>query len=656
VTRRREWAALAALVAVSAGLRAWAALRVPGPWIAPDEMVYSLLGRDLYLHGSLRVLGGATPFYSLLTPALAGLPLTTLGLPTGHDVLQGVQALVMSLAAVPVYLWARTLVSSRSALAAAVLTVAVPGLAYSGLVMTEVLFYPLLVLAAWAGAEAIARPSRRTQTLLVVAVLAVAATRIQGIVLLPVLATAALVDAGFARSWANLRRLLPAAGALVGLVVAWTAWRLASGSGTLGGYDVIAGASYSAGGAAKFVVYHLASVLILCGLFPAAAVALMAVRAAGHGEPDPRVRAYLAVASSLTAWLVVEVGVFASRYSDRIVERNLIALAPVLFIGLVLWLERGPDGHYLERSAIALVAAAVLLVLPVKRYVNVFGTHDAMTLIPLYRLEQATSPGTLALVYSLVAAALAVVFALVPRRRLAVLPVVLLVAFATASVDASRYVADQASAQQRSFLGNDPRWIDRSGQGSVAYLYDGEPDWNQVWATLFWNHRIDRVYDLAGTIPGPLPQTPADVQADGTLFLPPRASGPPAYAVVSPSIQLVGDRVAQAGLVLWHVDSPLRLSSTATGLQSNGDIYATVTARLLVYGCHRGSFQVTLLVKQPETVEIRVNGRLEHRLSFSTPIPSWHGVFAANGRGGECTLEVTPTGLLGTTVFEFDRA
>ena len=43
MTRRREWGALAALVLVSAGLRVWAALEVPVPWIAPDEMVYGLV-------------------------------------------------------------------------------------------------------------------------------------------------------------------------------------------------------------------------------------------------------------------------------------------------------------------------------------------------------------------------------------------------------------------------------------------------------------------------------------------------------------------------------------------------------------------------------------------------------------------------------------
>ena len=76
----------------------------------------------------------------MLVPALVGFPLSVFGLATGLDVLQGLQALVMSLAAVPVYLWGRSLVSRGWALAAAALAVAVPGLTYAGLMMSEVLF------------------------------------------------------------------------------------------------------------------------------------------------------------------------------------------------------------------------------------------------------------------------------------------------------------------------------------------------------------------------------------------------------------------------------------------------------------------------------------------------------------------------------------
>jgi hypothetical protein len=664
VSRRREWAALAALVLLSTALRAWAAVEVQVPWIAPDEMVYGLLGRNLWLHGTLSILGGPTPYYSLLTPLLVGFPLAAWGLHTGYDVLQGLQAFVMSLAAVPVYLWARTFVSRRSAFVAAALTLATPVLAYSGLLMTEVLFYPLLVTAAWAGAEAIARPTRRNQVLLLIAFVAVCATRIQAIVIVPALVTAAVLDAAIAHSWGRLRRHLPAAAGFAVLVVAWAVWRLASGKGALGGYDVVASASYSVGSAAKFVLYHGASLLILCGLFPAIAVTLKLVEALRRGETDERVRAYLVVASSLAVWLVVEVGVFASRYSDRIVERNLIGLAPVLFIGLVLWLERGPDGGYVERGIIAALAVVVLVLLPVGTYVNVYGNHDALTLIPLYRLSTLTSVSTMKHVYAAVVPVLALAFVLVPRRRLRWLPIALITVLVGASVLVSRFVVDESQAQKVAFLGGDPAWSDDDGGTRVAYLYDGEPSWPGVWQTVFFNTGIDRVYNLGSkTVPGPLPQTRVAVRPDGTIVAPSRKEDPD-YAIASNWIELAGtpsggaeqQGLTQKGLVLWKLDRPLRLLSQTSGLQLNGDISGQ--AVLVAYGCRTGTFRVTLLIKQPENVDIRVNNKLVRHLEFPSPVEgqSWHGDLPVVGQlGGACSMSVTSSGLTGTTVFEFDR-
>jgi hypothetical protein len=665
MTRRREWGVLGALVLVSAGLRAWAALEVPVPWIAPDEMVYGLLGRGLYEHGSLDILGGPTPFYSLLTPVFVGLPLSVFSLGRGYDVLQGLQALAMSLAAVPVYLWGRSLVSRRPALVAAALAVAAPGLTYAGLVMTEVLFYPLFVVAAWAAAEAIARPSLRTQALLVVAVAAVSATRLQAIVLLPAFATAAALDGAITRSWSGLRRLWPAAAGLAGLLVAWLVWRLASGGGALGGYEVVAQSGYSVGGAAKYMLYHLADLLILCGLFPACAVALLLVRALRRGEPDPRVRAYVSVAASVTGWLVVEVGIFASRYSDRLVERNLIALGPVLFVGLMVWLERGPAGGSVVRAAVALAAAAVLLVLPVKRFVNVYGTHDAMTLIPLYKLLQESSPGTLVAVYSGVAGAGAVAFGLLPRRMLQVVPVLLVAVLAAASVASSRYTVDQSRKQQAMFLGADPRWVDHASSGSVAYIYDGDPDWNGVWETLFWNRHIGRVYDVGDTaVPGPLPQKQVGVEPEGTLTLPAGRLHPPSYAVISTKFTLVGRPVAQiaqqglkqAGLVLWKVSAPLRISTWTTGAEANGDIFATGRAQIAVFDCTKGRFLLTFLIKEAGTVDLLLDGRVVKHLSFESPT-IWRGRVAVSSHTPKrpCFLQIAPSGLLGTTVLAFER-
>ena len=662
MTRRSEWAALVALVLLSTAFRAWAAVEVPVPWIAPDEMVYGMLGRSLWLHGSLAILGGPTPYYSLLTPLLAGFPLAAFGLGTGYDLLQGLQAFVMSLAAVPVYLWARTLVPRWSALTAAALTLATPVLAYSGLVMTEVLFYPLLVTAAWAGAAAIARPTRVNQILLLAAFVAVCATRIQAIVLVPALVTAALLDAFLARSWGRLRRQLPAAVGLAVLLAGWAVWRLATGKGALGGYDVVASTSYSVGAAARFVLYHGASLLILCGLFPLAAVAVKLVEGLRRGEQDERVRAYLAVTASLCVWMVVEVGAFASRYSDRIVERNLIGLAPVLFIGLVLWLARGPDGGYVVRGAVAAGALAVLLLLPVRRYVDIYGMHDALTLIPMFKLSTLTSLSTMAWVYRAVAVAAAAAFVFVPRRGLQWVPFALIVALVAASVVSSRFVVDEARAQQRAFLGADPSWADHAGGSRIAYLYDGEPSWPGVWETVFFNTNIDRVYDLnVATVPGPLPQDDVTVRPDGTVVGQPSHLARTRYAIVSNWIKLHGERrgevtqqgLNQTGLVLWKLEQPLRLRTWISGLEPNGDISGE--ARLVAYNCKSGTFSVTLLIKQAEVVDISIDGNPVRHLEFPGPT-TWHGDLPVPERaGGTCTLTVKPTGLAGTTVFEFHR-
>ncbi|TML63175.1 MAG: hypothetical protein E6G22_06815, partial [Actinobacteria bacterium] len=104
---------------------------MPSPWFTPDEMVYGELGRSLYATGHLDILGHATPFFSLVYPALVG-PFLNLGdVELGYTLLKGAQALVMSLTAVPVFLWARSLVRPRFALVAALLMLAVPGLAFA---------------------------------------------------------------------------------------------------------------------------------------------------------------------------------------------------------------------------------------------------------------------------------------------------------------------------------------------------------------------------------------------------------------------------------------------------------------------------------------------------------------------------------------------
>src|SRR5919204_4554703 len=156
---------VAALIAASWLVRYLAGRGVHGLWIMPDESIYGELGRSLYERGRLAILDGPQVPYSLVYPAIIGLPLTVGGLAHGYTLVRVLQPAVMSLVAVPVYLWGRTLMPRNWALLAAALSLAVPGLLYSGLLMSHVAAYPITVLAVWGSARALERRTTADQLL-----------------------------------------------------------------------------------------------------------------------------------------------------------------------------------------------------------------------------------------------------------------------------------------------------------------------------------------------------------------------------------------------------------------------------------------------------------------------------------------------------------
>lgn len=672
------WAAVGVLVAASTALRFWATHEVPVPWIAPDEMIYGSLGQSLYRAGELTILGGPTPFYSLVYPAIAGLPLAIDDLELGYSILKAVQALVISLAALPVYAWSRSLMSRGWALVAAALTLAIPGLAYSGLIMSEVAFYPVMILTAWAMARALARPTTGRQALLVGAIALAAATRLQALVLVPVLVTALGIKLLCERRLRPAARLWPTFAALGGLAGTWLLWRLANGgpwTAVFAGYQAAGETSYSLVEALEFIAYHAGDALLLSGIFPACATALLAIDALAGREESEDVRAYLAVATSLAVWFVVQVGVFASQHVDRLAERNLISLAPLFFIGFALWLDRGAPRPRVRTSIVAFVAAIPVLSLPVKRFISEGALPDAFTLVPFYRLLLREPGANIELIVFGGATAAVALFALLPRRLVILLPVILLAAFVSASVAASRHVTEQAALQQRKLVGPERRWVDRAVPAPVAYLHNGDFYWNAVWEIIFWNRHVDHVYDLPGArVPGPLPQRRVDVLADGRVILAGGRSAPSPHVVASTVYTFFGSRVKsivqegleQAGLVLWKLDPPFRLSTAMSGVRPNSEIRGY--AQLVVYGCDRGKFRVTLQAIAPGRLraELKQNGRLlkvRSRAPQETLLldqgESWAGSIPAepSGRRGEstCTLEVFASGLIATSRFHFDR-
>src|SRR5262249_47180848 len=133
VTAIPAWAWLTVLVAVSVVIRGALAFRNPAPWIFQDELLYSELATSFAATGRFAIrespgTGGFGVVYpALISPAWALFQ----KVPAAYTAAKAINAVIMSLAAVPVYLLARRLAGRALALAAAVLALALPGMAYT---------------------------------------------------------------------------------------------------------------------------------------------------------------------------------------------------------------------------------------------------------------------------------------------------------------------------------------------------------------------------------------------------------------------------------------------------------------------------------------------------------------------------------------------
>ena len=616
---------LAALVGVSTLLRFWGGSLVPTPWVMPDEVIYGEHGQSLWSSGHFRLLGQPSEFLSLVYPALAGGPLSLGNLERGYHALKFLQALVMSLTAVPVYLWARSLVSRGWALVAVLLTLAIPGLAFSGLIMTEVVFYPAVVLAALALARALERPTLGRQALLVAACALAAMTRLQAFVLLPVVVTAVGLDALLRRRVRGVLALAPATGALVAAALAWAGWRLRNGgplSRVFGGYEPAGHAHYRLGDAARFVLYHYADLVILTAAVPVSAlVVLLALR-----ERPPPLRAYVATAAALCLWFPIEVGLFASQHVGLLAERNLLPLAPALFVGLVAWLGLGAPRPLLGTAVAVALPVALLVALPIRRFVGTEAFPDAFTLFPLIRLADRTHPPNVHVLLVVAGAVAAAAFALLPRRALFSLPLALVLFFAATSVATTREIERRDRYLESISTGPYHRWIDRRADGPTAYVFIGEFNWPGPWENLFWNRRVERVYDLlTARIPGGLPQESIGPLEDGRLI---EANGRPAradYAVALYPVEFQGQAIATVadGLVLWRLRQPFRMALWTQRVAGH--------VRVLAYACRGGSLRLTIDGAAGSNVELLRNDA-KLRTFRLPPSGTWSGSVAATPR------------------------
>ncbi len=662
VKRHAPTAALLALVGGSTLIRFWAAHRVGAPWITPDEQTYGLIGRSLYESGRFEILGRDAGLLSLVYPALIGLPLHLLEVENGYTAAKALGALVMSLAAVPVYCWARALrVERRWAFAAAALTLAGPGLAFSGFLMTEVAFYPIICLSAWMMARALENPTLENQAFLLAAILVAVTTRLQAVVLVPILVLALLLTLLFERGGlARVRRFGPLLGALVALASAWTLLTRSGSGDVLGSYQVTTSISYDPLAAGRFALYHLADLLIMTAVVPVVALALLLARAIAAREESVQVRVFVAVAAAYVIGFTAQVGLFASSLLGRLGERYLLGLSPLLFLALAVWLQRGAPRPALATGVAGIAATALVLALPV-RFISEAAAPDAFSTIPLFELRRHLGDPGLKLAIVLATGMILVLLATLRSRWVWVLPALAAVLLVAGSVSASRFVERQANGFRRLTVGDDPRWIDRFAEGPVSFVYGGEYGFSgggPVWASLFWNRSIANVLTLGSDhVVGPIEAHRASIAPDGRLLVGGRQVEAGA-AVASSAVAFFGHFRNQGGsYVLWRLDPPARISSRVSGIRLlSSDI--DVRARMDVYACRDGVFELELAAPEARRLELRLDGRLNRTVDLQAGTV-WKGRITPRVRAERetCALEiVTQGGGVHAYRFEFVRS
>ncbi len=622
-----SWAWLAAVVVGSTAVRAILGRDLVAPFIFVDELIWSEIARGIAEAGQPLLRDEPNPGYSIVYPLLIS-PVYALteNLPDAYAGVKTVNALLMSLAAIPAFFLARRVVRDGLALLAALMAVAVPSLAYTGTVMTENAFYPLFLLVALLLVLVVERPTPLRVVLLLALVGLAFATRVQAVALVPALLVAPLVIAVFERSGlrAAIARFRWLYGIMAGGALAVVLLQVASGN-LLGAYAAVGDRSYDLSEALRYLWWHVAELALYVIVVPLAATIVLVARARGLDRP---LQAFLAATVSLTACIVVVVAVFASQFSNRIQERNMFYVAPLLCIALLAWVERGAPRPRVLAALAAGVSALLVVSIPYDRFLTTSAITDTLMLLPLWSLQDRIGAEWIEFAALGLAAGLAAAFLLIPRRYALALPLLVLGLW----ILAIRPIWWGTHGLERASMGSlfqgirtaERDWIDTAlpNGETAAFLWTGRTDRLTVHQNEFFSRGVGPVYYVSSPTPGGLPETQVTID-DGTGLVT-MADGRPVpdrFLVADSSFEPDGKPLARDdgwGLTLWRSTPPLISAVRIDGLYP-GDTWSGREVTYVRRRCARGTVAVLLssdpsLFFEPQTVVARSNGRVAGRV------------------------------------------
>jgi Dolichyl-phosphate-mannose-protein mannosyltransferase len=538
LVRRRAWPQLTAVVAGGTVFNCLLAVPIRQPRIFGDELIYWQLARGFAWTGHFTVRGGAAPRYGVLYPALLAAAQRIGGdQTTAYVVAQGMNAVMFSLTAVPVYAIAARVLQRRHALLAAALAVVVPSCVLTSAIMTENAFYPLFITSALLMLRALERPSVARQLLVAASVGAAFLVRAQAVVLLPSYLLAAILLAVTASRGRRLSALAAClrqqATTIAILAIAGVAASLVAGSSTLGPYHVLV-TSYRLRPLAHWGLANLADIELYLGVIPLAAFGVLLVRAFSSAALSADLRRLVLLTACLASGMLATVAVLsASKYGlERLHERNLFYLVPLVLISFFAWLDIGLPRPPATTAAIAIVLVLLPLTIPLAAVAASSG-EDGLALV--FWEDRGVPPRIAVTEMVLVAAAAAAVF-LIPWKPKKAMLGICLAAFTIVLVAGERHAARGVAAGRA--MWQDAGWIDRAvgPDARVVALWGTSKSDLQysritgLWADEFFNRSLRDIASADGPLPDGLPVRKLRVRSDGCLDA--KFPWTPQYAVV----------------------------------------------------------------------------------------------------------------------------
>jgi hypothetical protein len=506
---------------------------------------------------------------------------------------KAMNAVAMASAAVPAYFLARRAVPRRWALGVALLSVAAPWTAYSALTLTESLFYPAFVAYAAGLAAALERGRWPGQAVLLAALAVLVGIRTQGLAAaVGTVGAIVLYGAPTGEVARTLRRFAPALTALVALAAVGIGARAAGVALSTSTYDPLFGSLGRIGGLLEWGAWSLGSFELALGVVPLVAFPV-AVRGMLTASGPAGARSAAVVAVSLSAAVLASVALLsASPYGlDRLHERSLFFVTPLVLVCFAHWLWRGLERPRVLSLACALGAVALAALLPRDLVFGSFSVDVPSSLF--FRELEAQIPGVPFRAWAIgIAAVGAGTFLLARRPLFPVFAVALAFAAVTARVD---YGDSLTAAQARSLS-----WVDHALPTGVdvtlvnlGVVYSTEPcasaAWHEQQRLVVWTEYLNTRIDAVAWLYQPnhfdgAPSRQLTVGTGGLVLAGDRPFAP-RHVVIDTRQRVTGVRVARfdlttirhpelgngASLTLWRVDPPLRLYPLPQPLPPRGD-------------------------------------------------------------------------------------